>query len=41
MGKTVHTSKKEYPPEDVTPFVYAHHVVCALENADGIIYIGF
>lgn len=27
--------------EDVTPFVYAHHVVCALESADGSIYTGF
>lgn len=34
-------AKKEYHPEDVTPFVYAHHVVCALESADGTIYTGF
>lgn len=27
-------AKEEYHPEDVTPFVYAHHVVCALESAD-------
>ena len=25
-------AKKQYHPEDVTPFVYAHHVVCALES---------
>lgn len=41
MGKTLSTSKKEYHPEDVTPFVYAHHVVCALESEDGTIYTGF
>ena len=34
-------AKKEYHPEDVTPFVHAHHVVCALESADGSIYTGF
>ena len=34
-------AKREYHPEDVTPFVYAHHVVCALESADGRIYTGF
>ena len=34
-------AKKEYHPEDVTPFVHAHHVVCALECADGSIYTGF
>lgn len=25
-------AKEQYHPEDVTPFVYAHHVVCALES---------
>ena len=34
-------AEKEYHPEDVTPFVYAHHVVCALESEDGRIYTGF
>ena len=34
-------AKKEYHPEDVSPFVCAHHVVCALESADGTIYTGF
>lgn len=34
-------AKEEYHPEDVTPFVYAHHVVCALESEDGRIYTGF
>lgn len=32
---------KEYHPEEVTPFVYAHHVVCALESEDGTIFTGF
>lgn len=32
---------KEYHPEDVSPFVYAHHVVCALEADNGEIYTGF
>ena len=31
--------KKEYHPEDVSPFVYTHHVVCALESENGEIYI--
>ena len=31
----------EYRPGDVSPFVYAHHVVCAIEAEDGGIYTGF
>lgn len=34
-------AKKEYHPEDVSPFIQAHHVVCALESEDGRIYTGF
>lgn len=34
-------AKEQYHPEDVSPFVYAHHVVCALEAENGEIYIGF
>ena len=34
-------AKDEYHPQDVTPFVHAHHVVCALESEDGRIYTGF
>ena len=34
-------AKAEYHPEEVTPFLYAHHVVCALESWDGDIFIGF
>ena len=32
---------KEYHPEDVSPFIYAHQVVCALESENGEIYTGF
>ena len=34
-------ARKEYDPKDVTPFIYAHHVVCALESENGEIYTGF
>lgn len=34
-------AKEHYHPEDVSPFVYAHHVVCALESESGDIYTGF
>lgn len=34
-------AKQEYHPEEVSPFVYAHHVVCALEAENGDIYTGF
>lgn len=34
-------AKVQYHPEEVTPFVYAHHVVCALESENGEIYTGF
>ena len=31
-------AKEQYHPEDVSPFIYAHHVVCALESENGEIY---
>ena len=34
-------AKEEYHPEEVSPFVYAHHVVFALEAENGDIYTGF
>ena len=34
-------AKELYHPEEVTPFVYAHNVVCALESENGDIYVGF
>ena len=39
--KLYERAKKEYHPEDVSPFIQAHHVVCALESEDGTIYAGF
>ena len=34
-------AKKEYHPEEVSPFLTAHHVVCALEAENGAIFTGF
>ena len=34
-------AKEQYHPEEVTPFIYAHHVVCAIEAENGEIYTGF
>lgn len=34
-------AKRQYHPEDVTPFIYAHHVVCVFESENGEIYTGF
>ena len=34
-------AKKEYHPQEVTPFIYTHHVVCALEAEDGQLFTGF
>lgn len=34
-------AKKEYHPEQVSPFIDAHHVVCAIEAEDGQIFTGF
>ena len=34
-------AKEQYHPEEVSPFVYAHHVVCALEAENGEIFTGF
>lgn len=28
-------AQEQYHPEDVSPFIYAHHVVCALESENG------
>ena len=41
MGDLYKKAKEQYHPEDVTPFVYAYHVVCALEAENGEIFIGF
>ncbi len=34
-------AKEFYCPAEVSPFVYAHHVVCALESENGEIFTGF
>lgn len=34
-------AKEEYHPEAVSPFVDAHHVVCAIESESGKIFTGF
>lgn len=34
-------AKKEYHPEEVSPFIDAHHEVCAIEAENGEIYTGF
>lgn len=39
--KLYEAAKKEFHPEEVSPFVYAHHVVCALESENGEIFTGF
>lgn len=33
--------KAQFHPEEVSPFVYAHHVVCAIEAENGEIFTGF
>ncbi len=39
--KLYERAKAEYHPEDVSPFVMAHHVVCAVEAENGEIFAGF
>ena len=34
-------AKEQYHPEEVSPFIYAHNVVCAIEAENGDIYTGF
>ena len=34
-------AKEQYHPEEVSPFLYAHHVVCAVESENGEIFTGF
>ena len=31
-------AKEHYHPQEVSPFMYAHHVVCALESENGRIF---
>lgn len=39
--KLLESAKKEYHPEDLSPFFYSNHVACAIEAEDGTIYTGF
>ncbi len=39
--KMYEAAKKEYHPEEVSPFIQAHHVVAAIESKSGKIYTGF
>ena len=34
-------AREQYHPEEVSPFLYAHHVVCALESENGEIFTDF
>ena len=34
-------SKQEYHPEEVSPFIIAHHVVAAVQSESGKIFTGF
>ena len=34
-------AKEEYHPEEVSPFIQAHHVVAAVESESGQIFTGF
>ena len=34
-------AREQYHPEEVTPFLYAHNVVCAIEAENGEIFTGF
>jgi len=39
--KLYNAAKDQYHPQEVSPFVYAHHVACALESENGEIFTGF
>ena len=39
--KLYNAAKNEYHPEAVSPFIDAHHVVCAIEAENGEIFTGF
>ena len=34
-------AQEQYRPAEITPFLYAHQVVCALESENGQIFTGF
>lgn len=39
--KMYQKAKEEYHPEEISPFINAHHVVAAVESKSGKIYTGF
>lgn len=39
--KLYEKASAEYHPEEVSPFIDTHHVVCAIEAENGEIYTGF
>lgn len=39
--RLIEEAKKQYRPEEISPFITAHHVTCALEAENGEIYSGF
>lgn len=39
--KMYEAAREQYHPEELSPFVYAHHVVCAPEAGNGEIFTGF
>lgn len=39
--KLYQAAKKEYHPESISPFIDAHHVVCAIQAENGEIFTGF
>ena len=39
--KMYEEAKKEYHPEEISPFITAHHVVAAVESESGKIFTGF
>lgn len=36
--KLCYKAKEQYAPQDVSPFIHAHHMVCAIESENGEIY---
>lgn len=40
-NKLYEKAKREYHPEDVSPFAMTHHVVCTLEAENAEIFTGF
>ncbi len=34
-------AKQQYHPQELSPFIEAYHVACALESENGMIYSGF